>query len=202
MKNLISKEEKDRIDLICNEFVIKHYSINSDGSIDVDGDVFISRKKLIHLPLKFGKVSGHFSCSFNHITTLEGSPHTVGGDFNASENRLTSLEGGPHTVVGDFYCSYNNLITLEGSPSIIGGDLICNSNNITSTYSGDIDIEFDGDFYSGDTLLQLPQLVIDHMGHIKLILKYQRHFFIWNDDLTLNEENFQNLIAEIDEGLE
>jgi len=201
MKNLINKEEKDRIDSICYLYNIKKYKINSDGSIDVDGDVFISRKKLIQLPLKFGKVSGHFSCSFNHLTTLVGSPTIIGGDFNCYYNELTSLEGGPHTVVGDFYCSYNNLTTLECSPSIIGGDLKCTNNNITSTYSGDIDIEFAGDLYSGDTFLQLPQLVIDHMDHIKLILKYQRHFEIWNDDLSLNEENFLNLIAEIEEGL-
>jgi hypothetical protein len=35
-----------------------------------------------------------------------------------------------------------------------------------------------------------------------LILKYQRHFFIWNDDLTLNVDNFNDLLAEINEGLE
>jgi len=41
----------------------------------------------------------------------------------------------------------------------------------------------------------------DNSDIIKLILKYQRHFMIWNDDLTFNEENFADLILEIEEGL-
>jgi len=45
MKNLISKEEKDRIDRICSNENIKNYSINSDGSIDVHGNVDLFDKK-------------------------------------------------------------------------------------------------------------------------------------------------------------
>jgi hypothetical protein len=178
MKNLISKEEKDRIDLICNECDIDRYEINSDGSIDVYGGVNVTSLSLRQLPLEFNKVSGYFKCAHNYLTTLEGAPAIVGGDFSAEFNELTSL---------------------IGCPAYIGGDLWISGNILTTTYAGDTDIEVNGKiaaYFSG-----LPQLLQDNLGHIKLILKYQRHFFIWNDDLSLNEENFKDLIAEIVEGL-
>lgn len=39
MKNLITKEEKDNIDSICEVYNIRNYSINSDGTVDVNGRV-------------------------------------------------------------------------------------------------------------------------------------------------------------------
>jgi hypothetical protein len=179
MKNLISKEEKDRIDLICKEYDIDRYEINSDGSIDVSGDVDLTRIGLDYLPLNFNKVSGSFCCNDNDLTSLSGSPVTVGGDFDCSINGLTSLEGSPITVGGYYSCFHNKL---------------------TSTYSGDTDIEVSGLVRSNFNYL--PQEMVDNLDHIKLILKYQRHFYIWNDDLTLNVENFKDLIAEIEDGLE
>jgi len=180
MKNLISKEEKDQIDLICKQYDIENYSINSDGSVDVNGDVALHEEEISVIPLKFGKVTGNFSCLGNYLTSLDGCPATVGGDFRCGYNVLTSLEGSPHTVGGDFYCSYNNL---------------------TSTYTGDTDIDVSGIVRCADNSL-LPQQLLDNLDHIKLILKFQRHFEIWNDDLTLNADNFADLIAEIEDGLE
>jgi hypothetical protein len=179
MKNLISKEEKDCIDSICSHYSIKKYTINPDGSVDVHGDVNFHDKKLNKIPLRFGNVSGSFNCSLNLLTSFEGVPVTVGGTFDCYDNRLSSL---------------------DGSPTYVGGNLFCDYNHLTSTYSGDIDIEVVGDVDLSNN--ELPQLLQGSYKHIKLILKYQRHFFIWNDDLTLNEENFQNLIAEIEDGLE
>jgi len=199
MKNLITKEEKDQIDLECTKHNIKNYSINSDGSIDVDGDIFLAAREFNKLPLNFNVVSGEFHCRNNQLTTLEGSPTTVGGIFICYKNKLTSLEGGPQTVGGDFHCYNNKLASLEGAPHTIGGNLICTYNYLISTYSGDIDIEVGG--YISFTNDYLPQLLQDNINHIKLILKYQRHFEIWNDDLTLNEENFQMLLDEIKDGL-
>jgi hypothetical protein len=200
MKNLIVIEEKNHIDLICKDYNIKHYTINSDGSIDVHGAVNFHDKNLSKIPLRFGNVSGSFSRSKNHLTSLEGSPVTVGGTFSCYDNRLTSLVGGPKTVGNDYYCFKNQLTSLEGCPATVGGNFMCSCNNLTSTYSGDVDMEVIGmvDLASK----QLPQLLQDNLKHIKTILRYQRHFFIWNDDLTLNEENFHVLLDEIEDGLE
>ena len=60
---------------------IKNYTINNDGSIDVDGNVKLSRINLTNLPFKFGKISGNFYCSNNLLTSLEGAPTSVGGEF-------------------------------------------------------------------------------------------------------------------------
>jgi len=55
---------------ICKKYGIKNYTINDDGSIDVDGNVNLSYRKLTKLPLKFNNVSGNFLCYNNQLTTL------------------------------------------------------------------------------------------------------------------------------------
>ena len=50
---------------ICKEYDIENYTINSDGSIDVAGDVDLYDKGLTEIPLVFNKVTGYFS--FNRI---------------------------------------------------------------------------------------------------------------------------------------
>ena len=86
---------------LCYKYGIKNYTINSDGTIDVDGDVNLSNyrnrpmgglpcSKLKKLPLKFRKVNGFFNCSGNELISLVGSPISV-GDFNCSYNKLNSL---------------------------------------------------------------------------------------------------------------
>ncbi len=87
---------------ICEKYNIKNYIINPDGSIDVEGDVFISNKNLDKLPLKFNYVSGVFVCSYNKLTSLEGSPKKLGLKLYCSRNPLTSLNG--------FNLSYDKLV--------------------------------------------------------------------------------------------
>ena len=92
---------------ICEKYGIKNYTINLDGSIDVDGNVNLQNKGLTKIPLKFNHVSGNFNCSYNKLTTLDGSPERVGGSFYCNYNNLTTLEGGPQSVGGDFYYNVN-----------------------------------------------------------------------------------------------
>ena len=42
----------DEIDNFCLEYGIKNYKINEDGSVDVNGDVSISDKRLDKIPIK------------------------------------------------------------------------------------------------------------------------------------------------------
>ena len=95
---------------ICKQYNIKNYTINSDGSIDVNGYVWLTYEGLTELPLTFNRVSGYFICSHNQLTTLKGSPRWVGGYYNCNNNKLTSLEFSPDYVGGDFSCRYNDLI--------------------------------------------------------------------------------------------
>ena len=105
----ITQQERSRIQSVCQKYGITNYTINDDGSIDVNGDVDLYDAGLTKLPLKFGFVGGYFDCRYNNLTTLEGGPREVGGDFNCSRNKLTTLEGGPRQVGGYFDCSCNKV---------------------------------------------------------------------------------------------
>ena len=98
MKYLKIFEKFQPIYEICTEFGITNYTINTDGSIDVDGDVDISVKGLREIPIKFNKITGGFYCDNNKLTSLEGGPKSVGGHFYCSDNKLTSLEGAPQSI--------------------------------------------------------------------------------------------------------
>ena len=74
------------IEEICEIYDIINYSINSDNSIDVEGDVDLSNMGHKELPLNFNKVYGDFHCGYNQLTSLEGSPKWVGEDFNCTDN--------------------------------------------------------------------------------------------------------------------
>jgi hypothetical protein len=135
MKHLIQYrlfESTGDIKSICEKYGIQNFTINSDGSIDINGDVDLSEKGLDKLPLKFRNVTGNFICYHNKLTSLEGCPEWVGGNFYCSYNNLTSLEGCPESVGGHFYCNNNNLTSLEGGPKWVGGHFYCSYNNLTS----------------------------------------------------------------------
>ena len=98
---------------ICKEYKIKNYSINPDGSIDVDDSVDLFNYNLNKIPLKFNKVNGYFDISHNNITSLEGSPKIVTSWFDCSHNKLTNLKG-IETVDRFIFCNNNPLESLEG----------------------------------------------------------------------------------------
>ena len=92
----------DDINNICKKYGIQKYTINDDGTINVDGDVSLYHKGILKIPLKFDKVTGYFSCAYNNLTSLDGCPKYVGGDFFCHGNKLTTIEG-PDFVGGDFF---------------------------------------------------------------------------------------------------
>ena len=132
-------ESNQDIDAICKQYGITNYTINQDGTVDVDGDVNISswsswlrlrKERLTKLPLKFGRVTGWFDCSGNQLTSLEGCPNWVGGGFNCADNQLTTLEGCPNWVGGDFYCQNNQLTNLIGGPEVVIDNYYADRNQI------------------------------------------------------------------------
>jgi hypothetical protein len=123
-------EEYSSIDKICKKYRIKNYSIKTDGTVDVDDNVYLHEKNLKELPLKFGKVTGNFDCGNNQLITLEGAPKVVGDNFDCSRNQLTTLEGSPKLVGGSFVCHHNQLTTLEGAPKVVSDAFYCQSNQL------------------------------------------------------------------------
>ena len=120
---LLENQNTNNIDLeLLKKCIRGTYTINDDGSIDVDGAVNLSNRNLTKIPFKFRNVSGDFYCHNNQLTSLEGAPNTVGGVFDCTDNKLTSLEGAPNTVGGYFDCSDNQLASLDGAPNNVGGE--------------------------------------------------------------------------------
>ena len=166
------KESRDaEIHNICNRYKIKNYTINEDGSIDVDGDVNVpplDGTTFASFPLKFRNIKGDFTCSFNGLTSLKGGPETVDGyiyvggnklttmegfpkkvgGIGCAKNNLTTLKGMPGEIDGSFYCSYNNLTTLEGGPKKVGGIFDCSENELITLEGGPKEVGGHFDCYS------------------------------------------------------
>ena len=94
------------IEAWCEEMGIENYTINSQGEIDVDGDVWLNGEYFKELPYKFGKVNGYFSLTHNkNLTSLKNCPDEVSGSFDLDGcSQLSSLEGCPKKVGGYFWC--------------------------------------------------------------------------------------------------
>ncbi len=120
----VPRRMEDRVERLINLYI-------RNGS---KGDLNLHGLHLTVLPdiLKDITVGGHFDCSVNKLTSLEGAPTNVGGEFGCNNNNLTSLEGAPKSVGGDFYCNYNKLTSLDGAPKTVGGVFLCNNNLLTS----------------------------------------------------------------------
>ena len=117
---------------ICKKYNIENYTINPDGSIDVNGDVRLTYMGFDKLPLKFNRVNGNFMCARNRLTSLEGSPKYVDGFFDCANNQLENLECSPKEVCDGFYCQYNKLTSLKGCSEFIGGGFYCQTNNLST----------------------------------------------------------------------
>ena len=101
----------------------------------IDGNLDCRFLDLTSLPVWFQsieEVTGMFWCHNNLLTSLEGSPQTVGESFDCSSNQLTSLEGSPQTIRITFWCNNNMLTSLEGSPQTVRGSFWCSDNQLTS----------------------------------------------------------------------
>jgi len=91
------------IEEICKKYYIKNYTIN------VDGDVELSSMGFTEIPIRFNHVSGCFNFYNNELTSLEGSPKSVGGNFDCNGNKIYSLEEFNSEIGNIFYC-YDNPI--------------------------------------------------------------------------------------------
>jgi len=157
-------------DIICKRYGITNYTINNDGSIDVDDYVSLFNKiKLISkLPIKFNKVNGDFSFGYNNLTSLEGSPIEVNGDFSCHNNELTSFKYAPKTIRGYFDCTDNNIKSFEYFPNFVKDDFYCTGNPIWSVWDLFWDktkIELLNDFdVFRDEDTDEPAIVIDRLN--------------------------------------
>lgn len=149
---------KRKIRDFCDRLNIQNYTINNDGTVDVNGelrldlsllkkdelnntiinfnkvngsvDMTSNKKGINKLPFTFKEVTGSFFITHKNLETLLGCPKKVGGNFNCRNNRLRTLEGAPEYVGGNFYVSDNSLGSLQGAPKYIGGDFDISENSL------------------------------------------------------------------------
>jgi len=168
------------------EKILKNAKKRADGKYDIYGDVNLYKMQLtslLELPIKFGKISGDFFCSYNHLKDLKGAPEYVSDFFDCSDNQLRDLEGSPEYVGGSFYCSFNQLVSLEGAPKYVGGDFSCNNNQLESLEGapGYVGGEF---FCYGNQLISLE-------GAPKYVGK---NFYIYNNRKKFTEEEVRKVV--------
>ena len=77
---------------ICKRYEIENYTINSDGSIDVRGNVYLSYNKLTSLENCPNEISGSVYLTGNNLKNLKGFGK-VGGLIYLNGNPLESFEG-------------------------------------------------------------------------------------------------------------
>jgi len=173
LKLFESFEYINYINNICWKYKIKDYTINPDGSIDVNDYVDLDNKKLTKLPIKFNKVNDYFSCSSNELTSLEGSPVEVNGNFLCHNNKLKSFEFTPKIIRGRFNC-YNNIKTFEYFPSYVKGYFSCVLNYIYEVwelFSDLTKIELLNDFdIFRDEDTDKPAIVMDRLNDFLLTI--------------------------------
>ena len=85
----LTKEQIRFLDNVCEG---RGWWINSNGEVDVKGNVDMSEMNLTEIPVKFGKVEGYFNCSNNQLTSLKNLPNYILTSFDCSHNKLTSLK--------------------------------------------------------------------------------------------------------------
>lgn len=113
-------ESKDSIKQTCRNLGIKNFTINSDGSVDVNGSVNLNDRDLTKIPINFA--------THNKITNLFGGPKSA-RSFDCFYNKITSLEGGPTNVPDTYICEHNLLTSLIGALSVFDCErLIYNKN--------------------------------------------------------------------------
>lgn len=125
---------------LCEKYNIENYTINADGSIDVDGDVMF--EDIEEIPIKFNRVNGDFYIDDNDLKSLKNSPIYVSGDFTCTNCQLDSLEYSPMYVGGRFVCSFNKLENLSGANGEYGSFIAMFNKLLTLDFGGKVSKEF------------------------------------------------------------
>lgn len=124
------------LDFMGTQKHIKSYSIGSDSSVSVKGNIIVvGDSKFDAFPFTFSKVEGDVIIRNCRLQNLRGCPKIITGNFIVSSNELYDLIDGPEYVGSDYECDDNVLTTLSGSPEVIRGDMDC-SNNLLQNLKG------------------------------------------------------------------
>lgn len=161
------------------EMKIYNCTINDDFTVYKEGDVDLRNKGLSYLPVQFGIVKGAFDCSHNQLTSLKGSPYTVGGAFFCDHNKITSLKYAPKISHYTFFCHHNLITHFDNSSMFIKGALVIENNPLQINRYSEISLErFIHYCQKDEEIIQL----------FEKYYEYSNHGFT----LDIDENQFQN----------
>lgn len=185
------------IEQFLKKFNITNYSINCDMSVDVNGNVNLSHgeEKLTEIPIQFNNVFGYFTCSYQKLTSLKGSPKYVEEDFDCDYNLLTSLKYCPTIVNGAFYANNNQLITLAGDLESVNSNIFCSNNPLTSLKGLNARANFN--LICDDSLIE--ELILEELPLVKhkIFLSHREGKKILNFEEHYNSDN--TLVMELED---
>ena len=152
---------KQKVKAQCENLAIENYTINNDGTVDVNGNLNIylvldriKKDERNNVLINFNKINGSVNINLQFRKAgkilkkkiflkerrilknqLPFTFNEVTGNFYASHNMLETLRGCPKKVGGCFDVRTNRLHTLEGSPERVGG-YFCAHNNLLNDLKG------------------------------------------------------------------
>lgn len=126
---------KKRVKANCDFLDIRNYTINNDGTVDVNGNlnIYLAKDRIKKdeqnsILINFNKINGDVDINLQWRKAgragqgqLPFTFNEVTGNFHANHNMLETLIGCPKKVGGNFDVRSNRLHTLEGSPETVGG---------------------------------------------------------------------------------
>jgi hypothetical protein len=111
-------ESRDYIEktMISLGIYLNNFTINDNGSVDVDDNVSLNGQILSTIPFQFGRIDGDFRCVNTGLKSFIGFPYYVSGSVFCGNNNLTSFDGCPK-YIGVHFNGYNNKFTsFKGFP--------------------------------------------------------------------------------------
>lgn len=118
-----------RILKFLKEHKIENAFINDDYTVDIIGNVDLSKCGLHYMPIKFNNVTGNFDCSYNNLTSLKNCPKKVGGNFDCTGNDINLEEVSVENYKGLFLYNENENNKLLNAKCLSESKLL-NENNI------------------------------------------------------------------------
>jgi len=92
------------------KYDIKHYLLNDDDSIDVDGSVNLNKAGLTEIPdyIQFRRINGSFFIGSNELKSCKGFPINVKNSFDMEANGIFTLKYAPEYVGISIWCKNNH----------------------------------------------------------------------------------------------
>lgn len=135
------------------KWINENFTLNSDKTISIHGDLDLSSKEFSGFPFKIKEVNGDLNLTKSKVSSLNGLPEMIKRDLVLDSAQINSLEGMPKVIGGSLVLSNiendifanmpkevlqnldlsnSRISSLEGFPEKIGGNLYFSNTQLVS----------------------------------------------------------------------